>query len=408
MRFFYSLILAVCCITPCLALEPALRPGDRVTLVGGTFVERMQIHGHFEAEIRSRLDGDIQFRNLGWAGDNVLGESRAVFGTIEKGMERLLRDLQLTRPTVIVICYGSNEAHAGEAGLDAFSKNLASLVTKLEPLNTRFIFVAPRPYENLGSPLPNPERFNTNLTRYSTVIKQLAHDSDAHFIDLARLDPVVTRDPLQSSSEEGPWILEEHTGLTSNGLHLTSYGYWRLASSFADALGLAKAKVIIAPQGDSEGVSGLTLEHEGETIRLQGRFQQLHLPPIPNTLGNAPIQATLKIRDLAQKRYQVKAGDKSLGVATNKELKDGFQITIPTNPTTIFNFRDSIIEKNMLFFHRHRPQNETYLFLFRKHEQGNNAGEVTQFDELVEKHDRLIYEYSNSRDFSFTITPVKK
>ena len=67
-------------------------------MLGGTFVERMQIHGHFETEIRARLQGDIQIKNLGWAGDNELGESRAVFGAVEKGMERLLNDMRLTNP----------------------------------------------------------------------------------------------------------------------------------------------------------------------------------------------------------------------------------------------------------------------------------------------------------------------
>ena len=37
-----------------------------------------------------------------------------------------------------------------------------------------------------------------------------------------------------------------------------------------------------------------------------------------------------------------------------------------------------------MFFHRYRPQNETYLFLFRKHEQGNNAVEIPKFDPIVE------------------------
>jgi len=50
-----------------------------------------------------------------------------------------------------------------------------------------------------------------------------------------------------------------------------------------------------------------------------------------------------------------------------------------------------IAAKNELFFHRYRPQNETYLFLFRKREQGNNAVEVPQFDPLVEKADQQIW-----------------
>ena len=49
--------------------------------------------------------------------------------------------------------------------------------------------------------------------------------------------------------------------------------------------------------------------------------------------------------------------------------------------------REGIIEKNRLFFHRWRPANETYLFLFRKHEQGNNAKEIPQFDPIIEKRE---------------------
>lgn len=47
--------------------------------------------------------------------------------------------------------------------------------------------------------------------------------------------------------------------------------------------------------------------------------------------------------------------------------------------------RQRIVEKNMLFFFRWRPQNITYLTGFRKHEQGNNAVEIAQFDPLVEQ-----------------------
>jgi hypothetical protein len=45
--------------------------------------------------------------------------------------------------------------------------------------------------------------------------------------------------------------------------------------------------------------------------------------------------------------------------------------------------RELVAAKNELFFHRWRPTNETYLFLFRRHEQGNNAVEIPQFDPLV-------------------------
>ena len=47
--------------------------------------------------------------------------------------------------------------------------------------------------------------------------------------------------------------------------------------------------------------------------------------------------------------------------------------------------RQTIIAKNQQYFHRWRPQNETYLFGFRKHEQGQNAREIPLFDPVVDK-----------------------
>lgn len=52
--------------------------------------------------------------------------------------------------------------------------------------------------------------------------------------------------------------------------------------------------------------------------------------------------------------------------------------------------REAVVEKNRLFFHRWRPANETYLFLFRRHEQGNNAVEIPRFDPLVEEAEEAV------------------
>ncbi len=46
--------------------------------------------------------------------------------------------------------------------------------------------------------------------------------------------------------------------------------------------------------------------------------------------------------------------------------------------------RAAVVRKNALFFHRFRPANETYLFGFRKHEQGQNAKEIPMFDPLID------------------------
>jgi glucose/arabinose dehydrogenase len=50
----------------------------------------------------------------------------------------------------------------------------------------------------------------------------------------------------------------------------------------------------------------------------------------------------------------------------------------------------AIVKKNELFFHRWRPENWTYIFGFRKHEQGQNAVEIPRFDPLIEEWDGVI------------------
>ncbi len=57
--------------------------------------------------------------------------------------------------------------------------------------------------------------------------------------------------------------------------------------------------------------------------------------------------------------------------------------------------RAAVRKKNELFFHRWRPQNETYLFGFRKHEQGKNAKEIVEFDPLIAKAEEELKQLLN-------------
>jgi len=61
-------------------------------------------------------------------------------------------------------------------------------------------------------------------------------------------------------------------------------------------------------------------------------------------------------------------------------------------PTATEPVRKAVIAKDFLFFNRWRPQNETYLFGFRKHEQGQNAKEIPMFDPLIASADKKIAE----------------
>jgi len=63
-------------------------------------------------------------------------------------------------------------------------------------------------------------------------------------------------------------------------------------------------------------------------------------------------------------------------------------LTLESKPAQ--NLREAIIAKNKLFFFQWRPANETYLRLFRKHEQGQNAKELVEFDPLIKEAEAQI------------------
>lgn len=67
------------------------------------------------------------------------------------------------------------------------------------------------------------------------------------------------------------------------------------------------------------------------------------------------------------------------------------QNTIARYPTGPYEtMRRAVVRKNELFFHRWRPANWTYLLGFRKHEQGQNAVELEQFEPIIKEWEERI------------------
>jgi lysophospholipase L1-like esterase len=259
-----------------------LKPTDRLVVIGNTLIEREQRYGYWEAMLTARAPG-LKVRNLGWSGDDVYGTARRAFDLDKPdiGRKRLVELAIAEKPTAILICYGTNEAFDGEAGLEKFKKGMEILLDELAPTKARIALMSPPPMEDKGRPLPDPGPQNKRLALYRDAIKKIADARGLYFADL--FDALGAGNPPTS-------------GLTDDGMHFTGNGYRRTAAALGKALGL------------SEG------------------------------------------------------GDYS------ESLEPA---------------RQAIRKKNELYFYRWRPQNETYLFGFRKHEQGKNAKEVAEFDPLV-------------------------
>ena len=295
---------------------PLLHTGDRVAFVGGGLIERARLNGYFESALTlgagPKVSG-LKFRNLGWSGDTVFNDARSYFGKPKEGRDRLKKIIDEWKPSVVLLNYGAevalssgrawtDESTASKRSAGSWDESVAVFLEgygqMLEEIrkgagdDLREIFVvAPPPFENLGSPLPDHLENNRRLARIRGALQTFAKKWNVHFVYFFGAMGGDTLEKKVSTK-----------AFTHDGLHFTKHGYRELASQLALVLGY-------------EAIQSDTLTE---------------------------------------------------------------------------NLRKGIIEKNRLFFHRWRPANETYLYLFRKHEQGNNAKEIPQFDPIIEEREKEI------------------
>jgi lysophospholipase L1-like esterase len=264
-----------------------LADGDRVVLLGNTFVERDVQYGYLETALTlAYKDKNITFRNLGWSGDTVWGHARAGFGSTQDGYNNMIKQVKDAKPSALLLFYGMSESFDGESGLAPFIAQYEKLLNDIADTKAKLVIVSPIRHEKLGGALPDSEAHNAKLEKYVEALRALAAKRGAIFVSL--FDPITSNKP--------------NSTLTDNGIHPTEQGFGTYASLIASQL----------------------------------------------------------------------AGGKELNLNFDTKL------------------RTTIVEKNTLFFHRWRPQNDTYIFGFRKHEQGRNAVDIPKFDPLVEAKEKEI------------------
>ncbi len=313
-------------VAPLLDLDakPLFQSGDRVVFVGNTFVERARLYGHLETSLQLAAGPEVEglvFRNLGWSGDSVFGDSRSYFGPPAEGRERLARNIGEIKPTVAFLWYGAETALSVDQGWTDETADAAAKVSGsgLEASKALFlqgyqalidavrsaadghlrelVLASPPPFENLGAPLPDQSANNRNLAAIRDGLRELAEKNGARFVDLFAA--------LGGDAFDGQVA---SPALTEDGVNHGEAGHALVARELAKGLGYPEGPIA---GKDSEALAAL---------------------------------------------------------------------------------RAAVVEKDRLFFHRWRPANETYLFLFRKHEQGQNAKEIPMFDPLIAEQETKVEE----------------
>jgi len=387
-----------------------LREGDRIVLVGDTLIEREPIYGHIEYLIATQFpDRNITCRNLGWSGDTPSGQSRVGFDhskSPEVWFQQLTNSIAQLKPTVVFLGYGMANSFAGEAGLSKFIVDLHKLMDAIQQnaseTKIRWVLLSPIGHEKLPPPLPDPAKHNAQLAAYTKALKELAAQRSTHFVNLFE---ALDQSKFQVAVP----------ALSDNGIHLNDYGYRRAAEAVRVALNWQRRfwRYGITPGGQirrgSNNAKATDIESQTNKLRMNFQADRVELPAWRDGELPAPLLRLanrLQLTALAKGDYDLFIDGQFIKAVKPADLVEG--VIFDRGPA--FDQADELLQtirkKNELFFYRWRPQNNTYLFLFRKHEQGQNAKEIPQFDPLIEEQEKKIAALRQPRVHKIEVLPA--
>ncbi len=298
-------------LTDQVAAQPAppkfeLKDGDRVVFVGNSLFENDLQYGYLEMALTTRFpDRQVTFRNIGWTGDTVFGESRNYITNPPTPYELLLQQLTDARPTVVFVAYGGIEAQAGEEGLPRFTDGLNKLLDKIADLGAKAILLSPIPVLGTGSLTKIDER-NAILTRYADVIASTAAERGSRYIDFFG--------PIQQIADKA--------SITENGIHLNEHGYYLLAEAVQKALGLAEVPyrdvIRISKKGTPSSATARLSSTTPQDAVLRFELDQKYLP-IPRPASGTVLadrDRVLQIDGLTKGTYALSANGTLMAVGS--------------------------------------------------------------------------------------------
>jgi lysophospholipase L1-like esterase len=360
--------------------------GDHVCLVGATFIERAQLSEHLETALAGAIGKRrVTFRNLGWSADTAFAESRGIFDAPAVGYLRMVEHIRAEEPTVVFICYGQNEALTPGQTPENFTRQFGQFLDELAASGIPCVLLSPHELFPAQPPIPSPARFNNRIRVYTEAVGSLAQSRQLAFVDLFSdfNNQMLSVQSLLQPAAPGAPATAAFTELSDNGMHLSELGYACASLVLRQRLmGIPAqpAAIKIDAAARSLTASGIELEKpewtsDGSSLTVN--IRQPQLSPIPVRLDVTGARLAPAEQDTAARPDDAAIPLVAVSADGTTCLADS---TAPWEQ-----LRQLIRAKNELYFHRWRPQNITYLFGFRKHEQGNNAADIARFDPFIQE-----------------------
>ncbi|MEM9366453.1 MAG: SGNH/GDSL hydrolase family protein [Planctomycetota bacterium] len=377
------LYLTFCLACGTLTADSPIRPGDRVAIVGNTFADQLRMHGYLETLLKLRTgDEPVSVRNLGWGGDMLGARDRPTNFPSEEAT------LTAHQTDVIIACFGMGESFAGEAGIESFQQQLRTFFASHAGKrynghsDVRLVLVSPIAYEDLGVRTPRHEQRQRELETYSEAMRRVASAEGIPFVDLHAVSRYLMEEP-------------EGTNLTSNGIHLTAYGYWALSETFSAQLLSDEQVANRLPWQLTIDAQAVTGEGRGVTIQdifdgdgeLQFEVKEDSFPSLPppqSVVLPAKLQLnrdTLFVENLRPGMYRLTVDGDLVALADAAAWSAGVPVDASPAHRALEAYRQRVNDKNLQFTYGWKALNQVHIVGERKKSPSGRAlpGEVIQF-----------------------------
>lgn len=194
-----------------------LKDGDRVVFFGDSITDQRLYTTFVETYTLTRFPKrNITFVHSGWGGDRVTGGGG---GGI---LERLTRDVDAYRPSVVTVMLGMNDGRYrafDDQIFSIYSNGYKNIVKRLKesPTNPRITVIQPSPYDDVTRPPTFSGGYNAVLLRYSDFLKDLSIAENVSIADLNRPVVAMLEKAKATSPEDAKKILPDRVHPGASG-----------------------------------------------------------------------------------------------------------------------------------------------------------------------------------------------
>lgn len=401
----FFLFLAVMLTVLPVRSESPVQPGDHIALVGNTFADQFRIHGYLETLLLKRsINRPVSLRNLGWGGDMLTARDRPTNFPNEDST------LRAHQTDVIIACFGMGESFAGESGVQKFKQDLRDFIASHRgkkyngKTEVKLIIVSPISYEDLGLTTPHHAHRNRELSAYTKAMQDIAEMEKIFFVDL--------------NEPTSRWMADpEASNLTTNGIHLNSYGYWCVSRKLADALLPGESPwhlEVDAKSGQVNGTGVQILEMLSSKQGLTFQVDELIWPspgaPIKEGVHSdlKPALDILRVKNLEPGNYRLEIDGKTIMEARHDEWSEGVLLQDTPAHKAVQAYREAVNDKNLQFTYGWKALNQVHIVGERRSSPSGRAlpAEQKAFDQLSQKKESALSKGIELKSREWRIVPV--